>query len=118
MEVDRGLEVLAIAEPVGALLDRLDLGVEPLTHRIGDPMPEVGQDVGQVPLEQARHLDARREPRVRRPEIPAGPVPLGPAPATVAPEVTQGLLDRLGACRLEIQRLLAQEPLGFASTLG
>src|SRR6266852_5977054 len=56
VEVDGGLEVLAIAEPVGALLDRLDLGVEAFAHGVGDPVGEVGHHVRQVALDQASGL--------------------------------------------------------------
>ena len=38
MKEDRRLEVLPIAEPVGLLVDRLDLRVQPLRDGIGDPM--------------------------------------------------------------------------------
>ena len=46
MEADRGLEVLPIAEPLGLLLDRLDLRVQSFRDGIGDPMTDEVQDLG------------------------------------------------------------------------
>ena len=56
MEVDRRLEVLDVAEAAGHALDRLDLAVEPLAHRVGDRMLVVGQDVVDVPADRLRRL--------------------------------------------------------------
>src|SRR5262245_26341505 len=61
VEVDRGLEVLPVAIAIGALLDRLDLGVQPLTDSVGNPMAEVGQDVRQVAPQETGDLDDRRQ---------------------------------------------------------
>ena len=47
MEVDGRLEVLQVAEAVGHLLDRLDLGVEPLADGVRDAMRKVAEDVGE-----------------------------------------------------------------------
>lgn len=39
MEIDRYLEVLAVTKSISHLLDRLNLGIEPLADSIGDPVP-------------------------------------------------------------------------------
>ena len=59
MEIVRDLEVLAVPEAVGHLLDRLDLGIESFAHRIGDPVLEVRQNLGQVLREHPCLLDHR-----------------------------------------------------------
>lgn len=46
VEEDSGLKVRLVPEAVGHLLNRLDFGVEPLAHCIGDPVPAVGDDIG------------------------------------------------------------------------
>ena len=53
MGEDRRLEVFHVPKAVGHVLDGLALAVEPRTHRVGDPMLAVGQDVRQVPLERS-----------------------------------------------------------------
>src|SRR5439155_13254513 len=42
MEVDRGLEVLAVAEAAGSVPDPLDLRVQALGGGVGDPVAKVG----------------------------------------------------------------------------
>lgn len=46
MEVDGGLVVLSVSEPIGVLLDGLDLGVEPFADGAGDA---VGEEVERTP---------------------------------------------------------------------
>src|SRR5206468_2857611 len=70
VEVDRGLEVLPVAEAAGGVPDPLDLRIQALGGRVGDPVAEVGEDVREVRLEHARLLDHGRQARVRRPEVP------------------------------------------------
>ena len=77
VEVDRRLEVLDVAEAAGHALDLLDLTVEPLAHRVGDRMLEVGQDIVDVPADRLRCLANRLQPAVRCPEVP--PLPELPA---------------------------------------
>src|SRR2546427_7401213 len=45
VEVDRGLEVLPVAEAAGGVPDPLDLRIQALGGRVGDPVAEVGEDV-------------------------------------------------------------------------
>jgi hypothetical protein len=46
VEVDGGLEVLAVAEPAGGGPDRLDACVQPFRGGVGDPVGEVGEQAG------------------------------------------------------------------------
>ena len=43
-------EVLFVSKSVGSSLDHADLVVDPFDRPIGDPVREVGQNVGEVPL--------------------------------------------------------------------
>lgn len=58
-KVDRGLEVLDIADPPSGVLHPLDSGVHSRQVGIGEPVPEVGQDVREVGPEQRRHRGLR-----------------------------------------------------------
>jgi len=51
MEVDGRLEVLDVPEAPGGLLDPLNRGVHCFETSISDPVPQVGQDVREVPSE-------------------------------------------------------------------
>jgi hypothetical protein len=77
MKVDGRLEVILVPEAVGHLLNRLDFGVEALAHRIGDPVPKVGDDIGLMALDHPRYLPHRRQLRMSGPPEPALPEPLG-----------------------------------------
>ena len=46
MKVDRRSEVFFVSETIRPFLDRLDLGIQPFTHGIGNRMDNVRQDVG------------------------------------------------------------------------
>src|SRR6266849_2192188 len=46
VEVDRRLEVLPVAEAAGGVPDPLDLRVQAFGRRVGDPVAQVGEDVG------------------------------------------------------------------------
>src|SRR3989304_4874005 len=111
VKVDGRLEVLPVAEAVGHFLDGLDLGVEALTDRVGDPVGEERHDVGQVALDQAGGFDHGRQARVGGPEVPPLPVALGPADSGVVPELTQALLERPGPRRFQRGGLELGEPL-------
>ena len=62
MEVDRGLEVLAVAVAAGRYPDRLDAGVEAFRAGVGDGVGEVGQQPRLVALERLRSVDDRLQP--------------------------------------------------------
>src|SRR5439155_22410917 len=101
VEVDRGLEVLAVAEATGGVADPLDLRVEALGRRVGNPVAQVGKDVRQVRLEHPRLLDHGLEPRVGRPEVPVTEELAGGPDVAVLPEVRRRLLEGPGAGHLE-----------------
>src|SRR5438132_6787772 len=101
VEVDRGLEVLPVAETASGVPDPLDLRVQAFGRRVGDPVAQVGEDVRQVRLEHPRLLDHGLEPRVGRPEVPVAEEPAGGSDVAVLPEVRGRLLERPGAGDLE-----------------
>src|SRR5213079_2560615 len=101
VEVDRGLEVLPVAEATGGVAEPLDLRVQALGRRVGDPVAQVGEDVRQVRLEHPRLLDHGPEPRVRRPEVPVAEELAGGPDVAVLPEVRGRLLERPGPGHLE-----------------
>ena len=55
MKVDRRLEVFDVPEPPSGFLHPLDGGVDGLQAGVGEPVPEVGQDVREVALDQLGH---------------------------------------------------------------
>src|SRR5213593_2202452 len=101
VEVDRGLEVLPVAEAAGGVPDPLDLRIQALGGRVGDPVAEVGEDVREVRLEHPRLLDHGRQARVRRPEVPVAEELAGGPDVAVLPEVRGRLLERPGPGHLE-----------------
>src|SRR5438093_805216 len=101
VEVDRGLEVLPVAEAAGGVPDPLDLRIQALGGRVGDPVAEVGEDVREVRLEHPRLLDLGRQARVRRPEVPVAEELAGGPDVAVLPEVRGRLLERPGPGHLE-----------------
>src|SRR5262245_42359418 len=64
MEVDRDLEVLRVAEAACGLLHPLDDGVDRLEARVRDAVLQVGQEIGEVALDQLGDADHRLEPAV------------------------------------------------------
>jgi hypothetical protein len=73
VEVDGGLEVLDVSEPVGHALDLLNLAVESLAHGIGHRMLVVGHDVGDVPANRLGGRAHRLQSAVHGPEVPSLP---------------------------------------------
>ena len=51
MEVDGGLKMVRVAEPICSLLDRLYLRIDAFADSIRNAMVEVRQDVGDVPFQ-------------------------------------------------------------------
>lgn len=64
MEVDGDLEVFRVAEAPGCLLHPLDDGVDRFETGIGDPVTQVGEQVGQVAADKLAHFDHRGESAV------------------------------------------------------
>src|SRR5215831_1777217 len=90
VKVDGGLEVLGVAEAAGRLLYALDHGVDRLEARIGEAVPQVGQQIGQVAPDQLGDCDHGPQAAVGGAPEPApeegggrsevGVVPDGPEP--------------------------------------
>ena len=119
MEVDRGPVMVPVSVATSHEFDHLDLAVDPFGGGICDPVLEVGQDVGQVPLERFGRFDHRRDTRVRRPEVPGREVLLRALLVSVPPDLTQRFLDRPRTARLELRvldrRELLAAPVGMFS---
>lgn len=73
MEVDGGLEVLDVSEPVGHALDLLNLAVESLARRGGHRMLIVGHGVGDVLANRLGGLAHWLQSAVHGPEVPPLP---------------------------------------------
>src|SRR5680860_775126 len=102
VEVDRGLEMLAVAVAAGRYPDGLDAGVQAFGAGVGDRVGEVGQQSRLVTLQCLGGVDDRFQPGVGGPEVPAFEVLGAPAAALVGPEVTQALLDRPRPAGLQV----------------
>src|SRR5664279_2940292 len=102
VEVDRGLEMLAVAVAAGRYPDGLDAGVQAFGAGVGDGVGEVGQQSRLVTLQCLGSVDDRVQPGVGGPEVPAVEVFGAPAAALVGPEVAQVFLDRPGASGLQV----------------
>src|SRR5205809_3486225 len=95
VEVDRGLEVLAVAEAAGGVADPLDRRVEPLGGGVGDAVAQVREHVREMGLEHPGLLDHRRQPGVRRPEVPAAEEFAGGADVAILPQVGRRFLGQV-----------------------
>lgn len=62
VEVDRGVEMLAIAVPAGRDTDRLDARVQAFRAGVADPVCEVGHQPGLVSFEGAGRVDHGLQP--------------------------------------------------------
>jgi len=120
VKVDRRLEVLDVAEPPRRLLDPLDGGIDGLEACVGEPVPQVGQDVWEVPVNQLRHRRHRGQPAVSGPPEPAGEEGQGSATIGVVPELAEALLEGPRSRDLEVAVLQALEDraLGITHRLG
>src|SRR5664280_2658161 len=103
VEVDRGLEMLAVAVAAGRYPDGLDAGVQAFGAGVGDRVGEVGQQSRLVALQCLGSVDDRLQPGVGGPEVPAFEVLGAPAAALVGPEVAQVFLDRPGTSGLQVR---------------
>lgn len=73
MKVYGCLKSLLVSEPVSPFLDGLDLGVQRFTHRIGDRMLDVRQNILQMATNQMSDLSHGFEATVGGPSKPALP---------------------------------------------
>ena len=102
LEVDRRLEMFDVAEPPSGFLHPLDRGVHGLQAGVGEPVPEVGQDVREVALDQLGHRRHRLQSAVGGAPEPVSEERLrGPA-IGVVPEPAEPLLEGPRAGHLEI----------------
>src|SRR5208283_3391295 len=74
VEVDRVYEVLLVPEAPRRVLHPLDLGVDGFAGRVGDPMPQVSDDVLESSFEHPRYLDHRLQPTSHGPVVPPAEV--------------------------------------------
>ncbi len=109
MKVDRRLEVFDVPEPPSGLLHPLDRGVDGLQAGIGEPVPEVGQDIREVALDQLGHLGYRLQPAVGGAPEPAGEERLRGSAVRVLPELAEPLLEGPGPGDLELAPVEALE---------
>ncbi len=103
MKVNRCLESFLVPESVSSFLDRLDLGVQPFTHRIGDRMRDVRKDIGQMALDQMSDFLHRLQSAVGRPPEPAFLKRLGLLQGRRMPESPKFLLHGPGPAHFQIQ---------------
>src|SRR5579863_9811623 len=102
VEVDRIDEVLFVAEAPGRVLHPLDLGVDRLAGRIGDPVLQVGDDVLEAPFEHAGHFDHGGQTAAHRPLVPPLEVLPRRAFVDVGVQAHRGLLHGPGSRRLQV----------------
>src|SRR5215475_7565169 len=105
VRVDGGLEVLRVAEAAGRLLDPLDHRVDRLETRIGEAVLQVGQQIGQVALDQLGDHDHRPQAAVGGAPEPAPEEAARRAKVGVLPEGPEPFLEGPGAGHLEIALL-------------
>ena len=119
MKIDRDLEALLVPESVRRLLDRLDLGVQPFAGGIGDRMRDIGQDIGQMALDQMGNLPHRLEAAMGGPPEPAFPEVPGRPERRRIPEVPEIFLHGPSPSHLQVQgtKRFKSFPLGFGKIL-
>ena len=66
------LKCIGVAEAAGCLLDPLNHRVDAFEAGVGQAMPKVREQVGQVALDQLGDRRHALEPAVDRPPVPAG----------------------------------------------
>jgi hypothetical protein len=115
MKVDGGLEVVLFTEAIGHLLDRLNLGVQAITHGTGDSFLEVSGDMGPVAFDHLGHRPQRCQTRMSRPSEPARPEACCLRRCVLRPEFAQTLLDGPGPSLLEVQALCGSRSVPDAS---
>lgn len=109
MEIDRGFEMLDVAEAPGRFLDPLNGGIEGFHARIRDAMPDIGQHVGEVAPNQLGDRRHRRQATVGGAPEPAGKEGLRGAAIGIVPELAEALLERPGPCHFEVRVLHGAE---------
>ncbi len=103
MKIDRNLEAFLVPKSVGPFLDRLDLGVQPFARGIGDRMRDIGQDIGEMPLDQVGDLSHGFQSAMSSPPEPAFPEGLGFPDRRETPEGPEIFLHGPGPSDLQVQ---------------
>src|SRR5690606_5232004 len=88
--------MLEVPEAPRRGLDRLDAAVEAFGRRVGDPVPEVGEQTVEMAFEHAGDLLDRAQPGADRPSVPALEVGFGKGLVAALPELAQHFLERPG----------------------
>ena len=109
MEIDRGFEMLDVAEAPGRFLDPLNGGIEGFHARIRDAMPHIGQHVGEVAPNQLGDRRHRCQATMGRAPEPAGKECLRGAAIGIVPELAETLFERPGPRHLEVRLLQRAE---------
>ena len=91
----------------------MDYAVEAFAGGVGDSVPEVRQEVGEVLLQHLGDLDDRRESAPGSPGVPAAEEGRGALGVGVPPEPPELLLDRPRTSRLQIALSDCCEPAGM-----
>ena len=74
MKVDRGLVVLSIAEATGHFFHHLNLAVQAFRGGVGEVVPKIGQEVGQVSVQGFGATRHSGQLSVGRPKVPTAKV--------------------------------------------
>src|SRR5262249_22357044 len=102
VKVDGDLEVLRVAEAAWRLLHPLDHGVDCLEARVGEAVLQVGQEVGQVALDELGDRDHGSQAAVGCAPEPTREERAGCPEVGVLPEGPEPFLERPRARHLEI----------------
>jgi len=94
MEIERRLEMLSLTKSIGLLLDRLDLGIEPLTDGVGDLVTKIVQNLRQILAKHPGFLYHRSKARMSCPEKPRFKMTDRPAHPMISPQIAKALFDR------------------------
>ena len=73
MKGNSTLESFFVSKPVSSFLDRLNLGIQPFTGRIGNRLSQIGQNIINMTLDQVRHIPHRFQAAVSHPPEPSFP---------------------------------------------
>jgi len=101
MEVDSDFKMFSVPKATGHFLDCLDSRVKSFTHRIGDSMLQVSQNIPQVFTKHPSHLLDGLQPGTNSPGIPGLKVFGRPAQRLIAPQLPEALFDSPGSSRLQ-----------------
>ncbi len=87
IEQDSGSVVFERSESTRGRLDGLDLGTVSFARCVSDSIPEVAQDLWQVPPKHLRHFDHRLDSAVHSSVVPVVKEPFSGSRINVSPEL-------------------------------